>query len=228
MCKRHIGQLQQAVPRPQEIRRHRACNAVIYAKHFSAWLAVVLEYVFTAEWVCDLDESSCTRGKDLKAVKCQKRFMRPCATKDAQDAEFINTHRMKMMHATSASGEVGYVLYVFKGAVMPYRTMFQNGNAQVETLASHLPGNILMSMRKEGGGVEDDNFFEWGKASGDHVKLFTAGRRRVLVTYDGYRSHLALRVLTLFRDNGTWCTHFPGTHRERRNLWTHHCFVPSR
>lgn len=34
------------------------------------------------------------------------------------------------------------------------------------------------------------------------MRHLTAGGRKVLLTYDGYRSHMTLPVLELFRDNG--------------------------
>lgn len=66
MYVRNIAQLQNVVPNPQEMKRHQNCNAEVYAKHFSALSARVLEYGLDDERVWNLDESGCTPGKDTK------------------------------------------------------------------------------------------------------------------------------------------------------------------
>lgn len=108
---------------------------------------------------------------------------------------------MIMMHAISAAGDVGPVLYVFQRVQMPCSSVVENGQVRFETLASHLPRNSLVTMRNKVGGVEGTNFFEWRKEFFEHVRPLTAGGRNLLLSYDGYRSHIALRVLDLFRDN---------------------------
>lgn len=190
------------MPSSQDAKRHRACNAQVYAKHFAALSALVLEYGLDDERIWNLDESECTPRKDTKGAKREKRLTRRGSLKDRRVAEFVNCHRMTMMPSISAAGDVGPVLYVFQGVQMPYRTVVENGHVRVETLANHLPKNSLVTTRKKIGGVDGSKFYEWAKALVEDVRPLTAGGRKLLLTYDGYRSHMTLRVLELFRDNG--------------------------
>lgn len=116
----------------------------MYAKHFAALSALVVEYGLDDEQVWNLDESGCTKG-----AKHEKRFMRRGSPKDARIAEFVNAHRMTMMLSISAAGDIGPVLYVFDGARMPYRNVVENGLVRTQTLATHLPRGSLVTMRKE-------------------------------------------------------------------------------
>lgn len=121
------------------------------------------------------------------------------------------------MPAICAAGDIAAVMYVFPGVRVSDRTFERNGRVQVETLASHLPRNSAVTMRPEISGVDSKNFYECAKLFVEHIRDFTANNRTVLLTFDGYRSHMSLRDLEMFRDIGMLsrpCLHIL---RERRS-----------
>ena len=119
----HKQLLQYAVPRPQEAKRHHACNAEVLTTHFASLNALVQEYGLDDEHVWNLDETGCTPGKDTTGVPRTCRFMRQDMKKDAKMEEFRRTGRITLMPVISAAGDVGLILFVFKGTRMPYGTV---------------------------------------------------------------------------------------------------------
>lgn len=58
-----------------------------------------------------------------------------------------------------------------------------------------------MAMRDDIGGVDSANLLAWAKRFVEEVRGLTAGGRKILLSYDGYRAHLSLPVLELFHVN---------------------------
>ena len=85
---------------------------------------------------------------------------------------------------------------------MPYRKVLQSGSERIESLAPHLPHNSLVTVRQKVAWIDGESFFQCGKEFVHHVRDLTARGRKVLLTFDGYRSHMTLRVPQLFCDNG--------------------------
>ena len=85
---------------------------------------------------------------------------------------------------------------------MPYRNVIIDGQMCTETYASYIPQNACISLRDERAGVDSANFYEWAKYFVESVRSATAGDRKLLLTYDAYRAHLSVRVLSLFLDHG--------------------------
>ena len=82
-------------------------------------------------------------------------------------------------------------------------------------------------MREENGGVDRYNFISWAQTFVLYVSDLTANNRRVLLVYDGYRSHLSLEVLELFRRNHIVVYVLSATLLERPSLVTRSCSHPS-
>lgn len=122
-------------------------------------------------------------------------------------AEFKNMNRVTVMPVVNVDGEDGPCLFVFKGMSLPDRKVLRAGRVSVKTWAQFLPRNAVTSTRAEFGGVDGYNFFEWAKEFVEYVKPDTDHGRKVLLTYDGYRSliaewRLCIRFAgTLFRQN---------------------------
>ena len=94
------------------------------------------------------------------------------------------------------------MLVVFKGEKLPYRVAVRDGKEVVETPAKYLPRRSIVATRKERGGVDSDHFYRWAEVFVDYMRDLTKDGGKVLLTYDGYRAHISVRVLRLFRDNG--------------------------
>ena len=84
---------------------------------------------------------------------------------------------------------------------MPFRNIIVDGQVVVDTYASHLPRHSCVAMRPEGDGVDAINYIHWAENFVEHVKDLTQNGRKLLLTYDGYRSHMTLSVLDLFAKN---------------------------
>ena len=102
------------------------------------------------------------------------------------------------MPVISAAGDAGPCLFVLKESQQPYRCITDYRTPKIDTLANHLPSSAVVAMRPEGGGVDQYNFLEWARHFVSHVKGLTTNGRKVLLIYDGYRSHMSLQVLQLF------------------------------
>eukprot|EP00171_Calliarthron_tuberculosum_P008123 IDg8123t1 len=132
-------------------------------------------------------------------------FAKPClqeekrsGSRDMRIPDFGQIHRTTMMLTVSASGEVGPVIFVFKGKHLPYRSVMRGGHVQQETYVDHLPRTAMISTREERGDVDAANFLEWVWLFVAHVKDLVTDVRKLPSTYDGYRSHMSLEVLQYF------------------------------
>lgn len=140
-------------------------------------------------------------GRDTCATG--ERYMTRARTgNDMRLAEFKNMNRVTVMPVVNVDGEDGPCLFVFKGMSLPDRKVLRAGRVSVETWAQFLPRNAVTSTRAEFGGVDGYNFFEWAKEFVEYVKPDTDHGRKVLLTYDGYRSLMILRALENFEQNG--------------------------
>ena len=102
------------------------------------------------------------------------------------------------MPVISAARDAGPCRFVLKGSQKPYRCITADGTPKIDTLGNYLPSSAVVEMRPEGGGVDQYNFLEWARHFVSHMKGLTTNGRRVLLIYDGYRSHMSLQVLQLF------------------------------
>lgn len=200
--KRHQKELKYAVPDPQEAKRFAAVNAETLATHFSVLERLVEEYALDDEHIWNLDETGVSAGRYTAGKVRQPRFMpRDEPATDIKKVGVSKTDRDTVMPCVSAAGDVAPVLFVFKGAQLPFREVRMHGQTRVETLSSHLPRVSVVAMRKEGGGVDGEVFYQWALHFTEHIKDLTTGGRHVLLIYDGYRSHMTLRVLKHLRDS---------------------------
>jgi len=198
---RHKDFIKCGQPNYQEGKRFRATNAETLCNHYSALEALKMEYGFDSSRVWNLDETGCSPGKDTNGANRKKRFLRRTGTTDFKADEFVRSNRMTIMPCISASGDMAPLLFVFKGKNLPYREVLEHGHKQVQTYDDLLPRGSLIYMREEVGGVDSDAFLDWAKHFIIHVRDLTQNGRKVLLTFDGYRSHMSLRVLQLLHDN---------------------------
>lgn len=84
---------------------------------------------------------------------------------------------------------------------MPFRVNLVNGTMVVESISEYLLTRSTLVMRKDGG-FDSSNFLSWAEKVVEHVKPLTIGGRKVLITYDGYKAHMTLKVLKMFDNAG--------------------------
>ena len=104
-----------------------------------------------------------------------------------------------MLLVVSAQGDTGPLLFVFAGSKMPYSEILIDGKRVTDTLIDHLPFSAAIAMRQGSGGIDSFNILNWEKLFVKHVQTLTAGGRKLLLTYDGYRAHMTLALLEVLR-----------------------------
>lgn len=199
--RRHKNQLRFSLPVSQERVRWNATNADALVHHFANLLKLLTKFNLDGARIWNLDETGGTPGKDVVGNKKAKRVTRKQGDRDLKRPEMHRANRVTLMPVVSADGDTGPPLFVFKGVQLPYRKVLSDGNEVTQTYHSVLPRGSVVAMRERGGGVDGANFFEWAHKFIESVKDLTAGERKVLLIYDGYRSHMSFRVLKLLRQN---------------------------
>jgi tRNA splicing ligase len=76
------------------------------------------------------------------------------------------------------------------------------GGTRLETLTDCLPRREKVTTREDVAGVDSLNFTRWAADFIAEVCDLTKNGRKVLLTYDGYRSHLCFKALSILRDGG--------------------------
>ena len=201
--KRHRKELRFNRPTKQESRRWAAVNAESIATHFVTLRNIVDKFNLDPARIWNLDETGSSPGRvDVGVNAAVRRYTRRNGTTDLRFPDFVSESRITMLAAVSADGDAAAPMFVFHGSTIPYQKILVDGKVVHDTYSMHLPRNSMVTMRKEGGGVDSSNFLAWAKQFVHSVKDLTAGGRRLLLTYDGYRSHMSLAVLELYAANG--------------------------
>eukprot|EP00171_Calliarthron_tuberculosum_P006070 IDg6070t1 len=197
-ARRHRDRLRFAKPLRQEAKRFSAANAEALTTHFAALARLVEDLGVDAARVWNLDETGATPDREVAGAALRRRYMTRSGGGDLRLPDFASVHRSTMMPVISAAGEAGPVLFAFKGSTLPYREVVCGRDVVVETLADRLPRTAVVTTRAECGGVDSGNFYLWATHFVAFIAPLTAGGRKVLLLYDGYRAHMTLRVLELF------------------------------
>ena len=93
-------------------------------------------------------------------------------------------------------------MFVFDGTRVPYRKVLNDGKEWVETLVDYLPRGAEIITREKVAGVDSDNFVRYSKRFVNDVSDLTEKGRKMLLLYDGYRSHMMLRALEILHEGG--------------------------
>ena len=112
---------------------------------------------------------------------------------------FRNVSRVTIMSVIFANGEKGRLLFVFKGTKFSHRVVKTVSGLEKQSLADFLPRYSIVTTREELAGVDKSNFVRWAEIFVKDVSDLTKHGRRLLLLYDGYRSHMSLKVLRILR-----------------------------
>ena len=197
---RHKDKLKLGHPLSQEAKRFKAFNGAALANHFATLEKVIRENGIGPERIFNLDEAGVTPDRDTNGRRSSKRFMARDQQCDMQLNEWLYSNRVTIMPIISASGEAGPPLFVFKDK-LPYRVSLVDGKKFVETPADKLPQEAVVCTRDSLGGVDSSNFKNWVQKFIEYTHNLRSQDRKVLLVFDGYRSHLALCALKIFADN---------------------------
>lgn len=193
--------LKKAIPDAQEQKRFRSINAETSALHFSQLETLIEIYKLDECRIWNCDETGKSPERDSRGKLRQPRFLRRHSNKDAKPQLFLYGERVTVLPAVSASWEVAPLLFIFHGKQVPYQDVLINGEAQSDSIVSHLPRHFMVYMKEESSGIDSESFFQFAKSFTNHVKDLTASGRHVLLTYDACRSHMTLGALEHLKQN---------------------------
>ena len=196
--RRHAEKIKFGRPLSQESKRFAAVNMESLSPHFGTIEKLVNDNDMDASRIFNLDEVGISPNKDASRRLACKRIMPRRGNQDFVAPLFKYEDRVTMMPVISAASEAGPPLFVIKGKQMSYRNMLRNGKTYIESPESSLPRRSVLATRIEGGGVDSKNFLSWADSFIEFTKDLRAEGWKVLLIYDGYRSHLSLQVLEEF------------------------------
>lgn len=151
-----------------------------------------------------------TPGNDVCGTRGKRSYGRRGFHSQAVEPLFKNMERMTLLPEISADGNVGLLIAVLKGVNVRTRTVLSSTNEEVvETIADCLPRRTLVTIRSEVAGVDKINFLGWAHRFVAEVSDLTVGGRKVLLLYDGYRSHMGYQVLKTLKEGGVMAYAIP-------------------
>lgn len=83
-----------------------------------------------------------------------------------------------------------------------YQAFDDTQKTYLETIADCLPRRALVATRPDIASVDKHNFVEWVKHFVEDVKDLTVNGKKVLLIYDGFRSHMCIEALEILKLNG--------------------------
>jgi DDE superfamily endonuclease len=193
--------------RKQEAVRFQATNADVLTTHAAALENLIAESGIDADRIFNLDECGETPGKYVSGQTKEKVFTKSGVRGDARMPSFANCSRVTIVPTISAAGSCCAPLFIFKGARLKSRVVSRNVGAApavelTEAIADLLPRKSIVTYREDVTGMDKAIFSQWARDFVKEVADLTSGGRKILLPYDGYRSHLAVEALEILVEAG--------------------------
>ena len=199
--RRHAEKIKFGRPLSQESKRFAVVNIDSLSTHFGTIEKLVNDNDIDASRIFNLDEVGICPNKDASGRLACKNIMPRRGNQDFVAPLFKYEDRVTMMPVISAAGEAGPPLFVIKEKRMAYRNVLRNGKTYIESPVSTLPRRSVLATGIEAGAVDSMNFLSWSDSFTEFTKDLRDEGRKVLLIYDGYRSHFSLQVLEEFYKN---------------------------
>jgi hypothetical protein len=201
--RRHADRIRFGRASRQEAIRFLAINGDVLTTHLAAIENLIRLHDIDSSRLFNLDECGCTPGKDVSGVSYKKCFMRAKTRSEVREPNFQNIDRFTIVPTICADGTACNLMCIFKGSAVRYRILsLPEGGTRLETIADCLPRRAKVTVREDVAGVDASNFTRWASDFVIEVSDLTKHGRKVLLTYDGYRSHLCFRALSILKDGG--------------------------
>lgn len=201
--KRHSDCLSFRKPSKQEAKRFLATNADVLTTHLASIERLINEHHIDPKRILNLDESGISAAKDDVKISRSKVYCTRGTRPEPPQAQFSNVNRITILACVHASGETSRPMFVLQGTRMRYRKLRGPGTneSRLQTIGDVLPRGAMVATRQDVAGVDSANFSTWAKQLVLDLSDLTKNDRKVLLTYDGYRSHMSVDTLELFREN---------------------------
>ena len=201
---RHRSSIKFAKASPQEAVRFAATNADVLTTHIAALEKLIKDLGVDDKRICNLDESGFSPGRGgVNGTTNRKVVLRSGTRGQKREPFFKGIDRITLMPVVFANGALGNLFVICKGDGIQYRVnKNEYGEEVIETFADCFPRKTTITARSDIAGVDKRNFLRWAHTFVEEVSDLTAGGRKVLLIYDGYRSHMSVSVLEVLRDGG--------------------------
>lgn len=198
---RHIAQIKLGKARPQEAVRWAATNADVLTTHFVQIEALMKEHNIDAKRLANLDESGCSPERGTGTNRMSTYITRHTLPQQ-RAPKFKNVKRVTIMPVIFANGDTANPLFVVEGCSLMYRIIDVSNRDVCESLADCIPRGAYITTREEVAGIDKKIFREWATRFVKEVADLTQNGRKVLLLYDGYRSHMGIEVLETLEKGG--------------------------
>ncbi|CDF36103.1 unnamed protein product [Chondrus crispus] len=184
----------------QDALRYRATNAQNLTTHFAELESIIKTFHIDSSRICNIDETGYSPNRDASGRMRTKPYCTKGVVSQYRAAFFKNVHRVTLLPAIFACGSVGTPTFVVQGASVAYRVINVDGAELLESFADCLPPHVNITTRRELAGVDKFIFERWAKAFVQYCLPLRANARKVLLVYDGYRSHMGLKIFEIVRE----------------------------
>ena len=107
-----------------------------------------------------------------------------------------------MMPTIAADGSSLKPYFILKGQGVHWKEVIRGGEKITESILNFLPAGCLVTTRENVAGVDKENFRRWVPFYLQQIQPLLQDDRRVLLIYDGYKSHLDIRALETLKEAG--------------------------
>lgn len=192
-----LGQIQE-----QEAIRDASANAESLAAYLAIAEKIILDNGIDLSCIWSLDEAGVTPGRDVRGQSKKKACPRSRARGEQHRLELNDFGRIAMAPAVSAAGESAAPMLALKGSHLKHREINQNWQKVTQALLDALPRHAIVTTRKQHAGLDRRNFYRWSEHFAKEARDLAAGGRKMLLLYDGYRSHLGFDALHSLGSHG--------------------------
>lgn len=212
--KRHQNEIHLGRPSMEEEVRWRSSNANVITTHIAALEKIIKDNGITASHIANLDETGVSPNRDvtgrIQAKQVLNKNRKSVRANPVQRmAYFKDVKRVTMLPTIFANGDCGRPLFITQGGSMPWREVVRGNRYEMETIFECLPRGSLATTRDTVAGVTKFSFELWAEYFVRDVADKTTNGRKILLTYDGYRSHLGVKVLDTLRKGNVLCYCLP-------------------
>ena len=198
--KRHQKSIAFARALRQEGIRFDSVNAENRTTHIAAIEDLIKKHKIDASRLANLDEAGATAEKEALEIARVRKFTTRDTSHHVRLSVFRNVSRVTIMPVIFANGEKGRPLFVFKGTKLSHRVVKTVRGLEKQSLTDCIPRYSIVITREDLAGVDKRNFVRWAEIFVKDVSDRTRHGRKILLLYNGYRSHMSLKVLRILRE----------------------------
>eukprot|EP00171_Calliarthron_tuberculosum_P018214 IDg18214t1 len=164
----------------QASERFASTNAEVLTSHIDSLGIVLNDLNIDSQKLLNLDKCGMSAGRDCHGASTRRVFIASGTICDRRSASFgITVSR----------------------SYIPYRTIIRDDQSEyTETVASLLPAKSPIATKPERREIDTALFISWCQKFEQRVVYLTMNSRKLLLFYDGYRSHTSFKALKVLSE----------------------------